>query len=363
MNNSPKVSVIVPVYNAQRSLPKCVESILNQTVTDYELLLINDGSTDNSGMICDQYAKDDARIKVFHKPNGGVSSARNKGIDNALGRYICFIDSDDWVESEYLKSFFNDKTKNNQYIFVIQGICKEIEGENFKYCSFSDRRYDAADVSVLFDEYQLLRFGFPFSKLYNTEIIKINQIHFDEQIHFCEDLLFMLTYLQYVTCVYTISKSCYHYVCSSDNSLSKIYNSYESEYKLFVKVTKILGKLSARFDFNEDYRGYIKAFLGKFLMRVIQSLYRPMYRKNYFDRVVLLKSLLTKEHIECLIQFQNSNHNKIINSCSIFLLRYNLLYFFDFYFLLLFSLRYRYERYWVKYRYLFLRNSLIGNDL
>ena len=89
------VSVIIPVYNAEKYLHRCIDSILAQTYTDFELLLINDGSNDGSGMICDAYAAKDSRVRVFHKENGGVSSARNIGIDNAAGVYISFVDADD----------------------------------------------------------------------------------------------------------------------------------------------------------------------------------------------------------------------------------------------------------------------------
>ena len=93
---TPKISVIVPVYNVEKYLPRCIDSILSQTFTDFELLLIDDGSPDNCGKICDEYAAKDSRVRVFHKPNGGVSSARNLGLDNARGEWIAFIDSDDF---------------------------------------------------------------------------------------------------------------------------------------------------------------------------------------------------------------------------------------------------------------------------
>lgn len=102
--NQPKISVIVPVYNAEKWLRRCVDSILAQTYTDFELLLVDDGSTDGSGAICDEYATLDARIRPFHKPNGGVSSARNLGLDNARGEWICFVDSDNWMAKNSLES-------------------------------------------------------------------------------------------------------------------------------------------------------------------------------------------------------------------------------------------------------------------
>lgn len=98
----PKVSIIVPVYKAEKYLNRCIDSILAQTFTDWELLLIDDGSTDRSGDICDEYAKKDTRIRVFHKENGGVSSARNLGLDSAQGEWVTFIDADDYILPDFL---------------------------------------------------------------------------------------------------------------------------------------------------------------------------------------------------------------------------------------------------------------------
>ena len=103
--SNPKISVIIPVYNAESTLRRCVDSVLAQTFTDFECLIINDGSKDRSGAICDEYAARDSRVKVFHKENGGVSSARNVGLDNATGEWIAFVDSDDWAGEKYLESF------------------------------------------------------------------------------------------------------------------------------------------------------------------------------------------------------------------------------------------------------------------
>jgi len=106
MNNS-KISIVIPIYNVEKYLHKCIESILNQTYFDFELLLINDGSKDNSGRICDEYGAQDLRIRVFHKINGGVSSARNLGIKNAQGKYVMFVDADDWIEKDCLQVLYD----------------------------------------------------------------------------------------------------------------------------------------------------------------------------------------------------------------------------------------------------------------
>lgn len=113
MNENVKVSVIVPIYKIERYLHQCVDSIIAQTFTDFELLLIDDGSPDGCPAICDEYAQKDARIRVFHKPNGGLTSARNHGLDNAKGDWIMHIDGDDWIEPTYIEELYNAAIKND----------------------------------------------------------------------------------------------------------------------------------------------------------------------------------------------------------------------------------------------------------
>lgn len=121
MNNTPKISIIVPVYNVEKYVRQCIDSILSQSFTDFELLLINDGSKDKSGDICDEYAAEDSRIRVIHKENGGVSSARNVGLDNAHGEWIAFVDGDDEIQDGYLnirEGFENSDVIQKPYIIV-----------------------------------------------------------------------------------------------------------------------------------------------------------------------------------------------------------------------------------------------------
>lgn len=109
----PEISIIVPVYNAEKWLSYCIDSIMNQTFSDFELLLIDDGSTDGSGKICDEYSLKDSRIRVFHKTNEGVSSARNLGLDNASGEWIAFCDADDWIEQDMIKILLDRANEKN----------------------------------------------------------------------------------------------------------------------------------------------------------------------------------------------------------------------------------------------------------
>lgn len=114
----PIISVIVPIYKVESYLARCLDSILAQTFTDFELWLINDGSPDNCGVICDQYAKKDQRIRVIHKKNGGLSDARNAGLEHASGKYISFIDSDDWVAADFLESLYSALQRHDADIAV-----------------------------------------------------------------------------------------------------------------------------------------------------------------------------------------------------------------------------------------------------
>ena len=116
---NPKISIIVPVYKVEKYIHKCIDSILAQTFTDFELILVDDGSPDNCGKICDEYAKEDSRIVVIHKDNGGVSDARNIGISRANGEYIGFVDSDDYIDKDMYKNLYESCLNNKADISII----------------------------------------------------------------------------------------------------------------------------------------------------------------------------------------------------------------------------------------------------
>lgn len=183
----PKISVIVPVYNAEKFLFRCIDSILNQTFKDFELLLIDDGSTDRSGDICDEYAKKDLRISVFHKRNGGVSTARNVGLDNARGEWICFIDSDDYISSNY----FSAVEKNDADIILFQN--KRIHLDGSVYVTYALPPCKSRD----FSEYRAIikpNLVYPIVKVPWAKIIrkeKIGDLRFKIGQTIGEDALFI----------------------------------------------------------------------------------------------------------------------------------------------------------------------------
>jgi Glycosyltransferases involved in cell wall biogenesis len=191
----------VPVYNAEKYLHRCINSILSQTFIDFELLLINDGSKDGSGKICDEYAEKDCRIRVFHKENSGVSSTRNLGLEHSIGEYIAFIDSDDYIDKDYLKSF------SLHYDFSMQGYI--VHGKNDEICRYKH--------IVLVDKVgaELVWKGFttsPWGKLFRRDIIKNNAIYFPCGISYGEDSVFIYHYLTYCTNAYITDAVGYHYI-------------------------------------------------------------------------------------------------------------------------------------------------------
>ena len=186
-----KVSVIIPIYNTQKYLDGCFESVINQTESDLEIILVDDGSEDDGGRICDAYAKRDKRFRVLHKENGGVSSARNSGMDIMSGQYCCFIDSDDWVFENYIAVLLNNLKSYSCDISVCGLSGTNLTENNSNAVTVLNRR--KAQMS-LFDETGGIK-GYIGGKLFKTEIIKKNNIRFDENQTLAEDLLFLFDYL------------------------------------------------------------------------------------------------------------------------------------------------------------------------
>lgn len=150
----PKLSVIVPVYNVEQYIHKCVDSILNQTFTDFELILVDDGSPDNCGKICAEYAKQDGRVKVIHKKNGGLSDARNVGLEEAVGEYISFIDSDDWVDRNVYSESLEYMQKKDLDIVCFDVTEVRVNKNLIRHKFDSDKVFAAKDAlyKILVDE-------------------------------------------------------------------------------------------------------------------------------------------------------------------------------------------------------------------
>ena len=208
------ISVIVPVYNAELTLQKCVNSILNQSFTNLEVVLVNDGSTDSSGAICDKYMERDSRVITVHQRNSGVSVARNTGLRIANGQYIVFIDSDDYVDEDFLSTLY----KNISDLTICGFIAQNETGFPVYRIIHQRKSYRNKTAIEYADLYRNNALYSPYCKLFSKKIISQNSICFPEGISWGEDGMFVAEYLKYVTSVEVLDYEGYHYLISPDNS-------------------------------------------------------------------------------------------------------------------------------------------------
>jgi len=219
-----KISIIIPCYNIELHVLKCIDSVLNQTYPNFELLLINDGSTDTTLDICKKQKKKDSRIKVYSHNNKGVSFTRNRGIALAKGDYIMFIDGDDWIEKDTLSHLINaglrpdiinvcgmihekkDKTFKNIFFYNL------IQNQNFEF--HQDYFFSLFPSSIL---------SSPCCKLYNRDVLIKNNIKFDEDLSFQEDLIFNLLYLKKIIKIRIVPYFKYHYIEHEESSSNKFH--------------------------------------------------------------------------------------------------------------------------------------------
>lgn len=206
-----KISVIVPVYKVpEEYLRKCIESILNQSLKELEIILVDDGSPDNCGNICDEYAKKDSRINVIHKENEGVSSARNIGISKARGKYISFVDSDDWIENDFYEKIFEYAIDNDVDI-AISGFLKEINGKSHEVLKKEKSQiFTRQEAQYRLLDRKIYVWGL-WDKIYKNKLIK-GKVFFDKTLDMGEDLDFVWKILKVSEKIGYISLNKYHYV-------------------------------------------------------------------------------------------------------------------------------------------------------
>ena len=236
----PIISVIVPVYNVVELLPRCIDSLLNQKFTDYEVVLVDDGSTDGSGAICDEYARRDSRIKVIHKQNEGVSKTRNRGIDESQGTWITFVDSDDYVTPDYLSDLYSCLDVG---IDLVVHSLKHIRenGELLYDYNLPEgvKVYDISKFAVMVKEQYVSQRGYTVSKLFKKDILDESFIRFDPEIKFNEDWVLLFSYLKAINgCVCFSPVSNYLYV-DRDGSLSHAEHDFSYNYETFGVIKNI----------------------------------------------------------------------------------------------------------------------------
>ena len=291
----PKISVIIPVYNAEKTLHRCIDSILAQTFSDFEVLLIDDGSKDKSGEICDEYARKDSRIKVCHKENGGVSSARNMGLDNAKGEWITFVDADDYIASDFLSAI------NNNCDFII-GQSQHFNSTGKYWISENISTQDVVNKeqfqSFLAHNLVCHIMRTPWGKFFKRNLI--GKIRYDERMKVGEDTVFVHNYLLHCKSIAVVDNITYYYFDSDDNvSIKYSMSPQESldHLKIIIEHFRKLNVKSPLFDL----------FVFRFFLSLCQNLIdgkpKIWYGDNFITSLIFSfrKQISIKELIKLLL--------------------------------------------------------------
>lgn len=298
--------MIVPVFNVENLLARCIESVLEQEYTDYELLLVDDGSTDNSGRICDEYAGKDHRVKVFHQKNSGVSAARNTGLEHASGEYIVFVDSDDRVGPRYLLDFCTCDAD-----YVCHGLTTYHEnGTEVSRMELQETHLTASKDNVL----KLLKqnyLRFICAKRFKREIIEQHKIRFAVNINYAEDTLFILDYLDHAKKISLFPPNNYlYYRYASRETLSN-----KSSIARFGMVCVANAIICERF-FAKDSREYDSLFYSRIGFPYVYY-YAGTFFKNHH------RGLRIYQALKCFLSMEDTK--KVIRFCpdALWALPYN----------------------------------------
>ena len=261
-----KISIIIPVYNVEKYLDRCIKSVINQTLVDIEIILVNDGSTDSSGEMCDEYAKKDSRIKVIHKLNGGLSSARNEGLKYATAELVGFIDSDDWITVDMYEYLYNLQQNNNADIVSCSYLLAKnypTKLKNLKTKEFVFTRDEALNNYLKMGVFERINDYSAWKKIYKKELF--SDVEFPDGMLF-EDMPTNFRLIQKCSKYVYSTKICYFYF---QNSISITRNQYSKRHNDLIKSSEMIG-LYAKKEDND-----------------IQKLAKILRIKSYF-------SLLTK---------------------------------------------------------------------
>lgn len=285
-----KYSIIVPVYNVESVLPRCIDSILAQTFSDFELILIDDGSPDRCGIICDEYAKKDTRIKVIHQENQGVSCARNNGLDAAEGKYIVFIDSDDFIYPDYLEHLSQppqDLVVSGQ---ITYNPSFKVEAEITAFPILSYIGSETNQIAFLKQWYSIQVTG----KRFTRHIINRNQIYFDPTISYGEDSIFLAQYLLAVSDIAFVPHSAYCFCKSETPSLSKL--NIDHFFTAYSVLQEKLFNIFSDFNLTQHYLAerYCWAAENE-INKICKSTFSGKHKKQ------LLRNVLSQSHLQiCL---------------------------------------------------------------
>lgn len=291
----PLISIIIPVYNAEDNLRNCIQSVINQTYTELEIIIINDGSTDESGFICKEYKDKYSNIIFIDQNNRGVSYSRNEGIEASSGEYITFVDSDDYIENNYIEVLYTNMKKYDTDLVIgsyRRVVDLEIQARTREYMCIEREwtiREFLKEISLFLND--MLVQG-PCFKLFKANLIKDNKIIFSEDLDFGEDTLFIYNYLRYVKKIYTTNQVIYNYVLNNIDTLSTKVRA--NKYEIFIKVYNELENLLKKF---EVYTEKNEKFINNCICNQLIYLNRDLIKISKNERKVLINGQINNDKI------------------------------------------------------------------
>jgi len=307
VGNNLLFSIIIPVYNIEQYLKQCLESIINQSYNNIEVILINDGSTDKSGVICEEVSILDNRFKVVHTENRGVSSARNMGLSIATGDYIVFVDSDDWLENKAIEKI-NNLLQDRLYDLIIFGVVKEINNQQIPMYSNQtsgciNSNKDIENVLPLLIKQEVIN---PPFKVYKHELIRNNGIKFETSVNIAEDYLFNMQCFLNANSLYVMEDILYHYMIRDNISLTRKFqvDKYQKLMQVNDKLKDIVS-LKGNNDRIEEALLYIR-------LKNIYSCFLDIFNKdckyNYQEKLAHLKRIINKEKKVNFFKIKDRNY-------------------------------------------------------
>lgn len=303
------ISIIVPIYNVEKYLNKCIESIVNQTYENIEIILIDDGSNDNSGIICDEYAKKDNRIIVVHKENGGVSSARNKGLKIAKGEWISFVDADDWIEQIFCQTLLN-KVTQEQADIALCGYNRITDSRIEKINANNQEVFLNSNEYLVKSLNPQTGFGFCHMKLIKKEVLK--SISFNERIEVGEDALFNIQLSTYIKKAVFLKQPLYNYRINNQSVVKRYDENYANKYLKSMKIIEeyIWQEYNEENEENIEIKQNYYNFVAYHIMLIIVNYcYHPDNKMCNAQRKNMLKEVINNDLF--IIGLKKSNYNNI----------------------------------------------------
>lgn len=300
-----KISIIIPCYNIAEHLSKCIESVLAQTYQDFELLLINDGSTDATLQIAKEYAKKDQRIKVFSHENQGVSFTRNRGIDESKGKLVLFIDGDDYVKPDYVERLKENYTHGSWPICGMVNVKNGVPTENSNYKGLLDK-YPIMSIHKknFMDVLAFYSLSSPCARIYSKEIISENDIKFPVDVTYQEDLLFNLEYIKHIKQVLLNDYFGYFYVEHSVSSTGRFHENF--------KHISILNKNLRPYVQDEEDELILKEFLFQTVLRKIANVFNNNSTKSKKHINNELKQMFNSDYYATIYNYINKTEINFI---------------------------------------------------